>query len=138
MNALADPFALNPEDVLLRKEQRRIVQGAVSELTMLEQVVISHRFGLETEEPLTLGRIGEICGLTRQRILQIEARAKERLRKGVQKRGWPWRDARTPKRPKLVRRGRDAAGEKRTREVSSSQTRPVLAYVPRACRSTEQ
>jgi len=88
LRVLADPYALSPEDALLLKERRRIIQGAVAELTVLEQVVISHRFGLETEEPLTLGRIGEMCGLTRQRILQIEARAKERLRKTMQKKGW--------------------------------------------------
>jgi RNA polymerase primary sigma factor len=96
LKILADPYALSPEDALLLKERRKIIQGAVAELTVLEQVVISHRFGLETEEPLTLGRIGEMCGLTRQRILQIEARAKERLRKTMQRKGWiPARQGRT-------------------------------------------
>ena len=87
-SSLADPYTLSPEDTLLLEERRRIVRGALAELTILEQVVILNRFGLETDEPLTLGRIGEICGLTRQRVLQIEGRAKERLRRGVSRRGW--------------------------------------------------
>jgi RNA polymerase sigma factor (sigma-70 family) len=88
LNSMVDPFTLSPEDAVLVEEERRIVREAVAELSILEQVVISHRFGLGTDEPLTLATIGGICGLTRQRILQVEASAKERLRKRVSRKGW--------------------------------------------------
>jgi RNA polymerase primary sigma factor len=88
LNSMVDPFTLSPEDAVLVEEQRRIVREAVAELSILEQVVISHRFGLGTDEPLTLTTIGGICGLTRQRILQVEANAKKRLRRRVSRKGW--------------------------------------------------
>ena len=37
------------------------------------------RFGLEGHEPLTLKQIGEIVGLTRERVRQIEVEALRRL-----------------------------------------------------------
>ena len=84
--SVVDPFAQSPEEFVLLEERRGIVREAVAELSILEQVVISHRFGHGTDEPLTLATIGGICGLTRQRILQIEASAKKRLRWRVKRR----------------------------------------------------
>ena len=39
------------------------------------------RFGLDGDEPKTLQEIGETMGLSRERIRQIESRAKEKLRR---------------------------------------------------------
>ncbi len=62
---------------IIRRE--RIIQW----LTILrdkERQVIVYRFGLEGEEPKTLEQIGNIFGLTRERVRQIEAAALVKLR----------------------------------------------------------
>lgn len=48
-----------------------------------EQVVIRLRFGLDDEEPKTLKEIGEMLGITRERIRQIENEALEKLKTGL-------------------------------------------------------
>jgi RNA polymerase sigma factor (sigma-70 family) len=45
-----------------------------------ERPVVTLRFGLEGEEPMTLERIGGRLGLTRERVRQIEAAALKQLR----------------------------------------------------------
>jgi len=48
-------------------------------LTPREQKVLRLRYGLDGEEPLTLGEVGRMLHLTKERIRQIEKRAKEKL-----------------------------------------------------------
>ena len=50
-------------------------------LTEKERKVISLRFGFDGEEPMTLEAIGQIVGVTRERIRQIESMALGKLRR---------------------------------------------------------
>ena len=45
-----------------------------------ERAVIELRFGLGSEEPQTLEEVGRRLNLSRERIRQIEERAKQKLR----------------------------------------------------------
>ena len=65
-------------DVLVRKEE---VKELLEALTDRESQVIRLRFGLEDGRSHTLEEIGEMMGVTRERVRQIEARAMEKLRK---------------------------------------------------------
>jgi RNA polymerase primary sigma factor len=66
---------------LIRSSFERQIQAIVAELDEKERDVIRMRFGLDGEEPRTLQEIGETLGLSRERIRQIESRAKEKLRR---------------------------------------------------------
>jgi RNA polymerase primary sigma factor len=57
------------------------IQEMVDDLDEKERSVIRMRFGFDGEEPRTLQEIGEALHLSRERIRQIEAKAKEKLRR---------------------------------------------------------
>jgi len=65
--------------VLVTSAMRNHVRGALAELDDKERRVVSLRFGLDGDEPRTLKEIGEMMGLSRERIRQIEAQALGKL-----------------------------------------------------------
>lgn len=69
-----------PEDQVMEQSMRTAVRGLLSTLSDKEQDIITRRFGLNGTKPMSLKEIGEVYGLTKERIRQIEKRALERLR----------------------------------------------------------
>ena len=63
------------------------IQAMVGDLDEKEREVIRMRFGLDGEEPRTLQEIGEALRLSRERIRQIESKAKEKLRRSHEAQG---------------------------------------------------
>jgi RNA polymerase primary sigma factor len=58
------------------------VRVALGELDEKEREVVELRFGLDRDgDPRTLQEVGDILELSRERIRQIESRAKEKLRR---------------------------------------------------------
>jgi RNA polymerase primary sigma factor len=72
---------------MIRSSFERRIQDMVSGLDEKEREVIRMRFGLDGDEPKTLQEIGESMGLSRERIRQIESRAKEKLRRSREAHG---------------------------------------------------
>jgi RNA polymerase primary sigma factor len=66
---------------LIRDSVEQQIRAMVAGLDGKEREVISMRFGLDGEEPRTLQEIGEQLKLSRERVRQIESRAKEKLRR---------------------------------------------------------
>jgi RNA polymerase primary sigma factor len=66
---------------LIRSSFAEKTREMVSELDDKERAVIEMRFGLDGEDPRTLQEIGEALRLSRERIRQIESKAKEKLRR---------------------------------------------------------
>ncbi|HHN77403.1 MAG TPA: sigma-70 family RNA polymerase sigma factor [Phycisphaerales bacterium] len=65
------------------EEVRTIVMDNRAELTEVERTVIEHRFGLEssnTDKPMTLEQVGQIIGVTKERVRQIQNKAMEKIR----------------------------------------------------------
>ncbi len=72
---------------MIRTSFERRIQEMVGALDEKERDVMRMRFGLDGEEPKTLQEIGEAMGLSRERIRQIESRAKEKLRRSREAHG---------------------------------------------------
>lgn len=69
------------ERELMRSSFEEQIRSLVAELDEKERQVISMRFGLDGEEPRTLQEIGKDMRLSRERVRQIESKAKEKLRR---------------------------------------------------------
>jgi RNA polymerase sigma factor (sigma-70 family) len=79
-----------PQEQVPPVEQEMIHQAdldelaaALSDLDGKEREVVRLRFGLEDDEPRTLQEIGDRMRLSRERVRQIESRAKEKLRRSA-------------------------------------------------------
>ncbi len=70
-----------PEEAMNALAEQEEVKELLGSLSDREQQVIRLRYGLGDEKTHTLEEIGEILGVTRERVRQIESRAMEKLRK---------------------------------------------------------
>ncbi|GAB4550709.1 MAG: hypothetical protein Tsb0013_12580 [Phycisphaerales bacterium] len=65
-------------------EVKRIVMDNQCDLSDIERTVIEHRFRLTTPEdtskPMTLEQVGQIIGVTKERVRQIQNKALEKIR----------------------------------------------------------
>ena len=69
-----------PEELAMPKCLKEDINTVLSTLSDKEREIITLRFGLNNNAPMSLKEIGEIFNLTKERIRQIEKRALERLK----------------------------------------------------------
>jgi RNA polymerase primary sigma factor len=69
------------EAAMIRRAFSSQLRAALTELDPREREVVALRFGLRGGEPPTLQQIGNRLRLSRERVRQIESRAKEKLRR---------------------------------------------------------
>ncbi|KAF3447563.1 hypothetical protein FNV43_RR12750 [Rhamnella rubrinervis] len=77
---IADPDAETSEDVLIRKFMKQDLNKVLDSLNPREKQVIRWRFGMEDGRMKTLQEIGELMGVSRERIRQIESCAFRKLK----------------------------------------------------------
>ena len=68
-------------------EVKHIVENNEAELTPVERTVIYHRFGLagdKNTDPLTLEQVGQIIGVTKERVRQIQNKALDKIRLAIE------------------------------------------------------
>jgi RNA polymerase primary sigma factor len=71
------------EDELIHRADLDELAAALLDLEGKEQEVVRLRYGLDDGEPQTLQEIGDRLHLSRERVRQIETRAKEKLRRSA-------------------------------------------------------
>jgi RNA polymerase primary sigma factor len=83
---VADTRAEAPFERLANSSDAALMRDAFATLKEREQEILRLRFGLENDAPMTLEKIGQRYGLTRERIRQIEAEGLKKLRSKMAKR----------------------------------------------------
>lgn len=77
---IANPDAETAEDLLLKQFMRQDLEKVLDSLNPREKQVVRWRFGLEDGRMKTLQEIGELMGVSRERIRQIESCAFRKLK----------------------------------------------------------
>ncbi len=80
LNILPDANSRSPDSDLIHDSARNQLEEVLASLEDREQKIIRLYFGLDGMEALTLEQIGEMIGVTRERVRQIKERALSRLR----------------------------------------------------------
>jgi len=76
---IADSEASSPFAELVGSSLREEIEKILSTLTPREEKVIRMRYGIGNQNVFTLEEVGDVFGLTRERIRQIERKALKRL-----------------------------------------------------------
>jgi RNA polymerase sigma factor (sigma-70 family) len=79
-DVVEDPSGVPGEGLGALLRARADLAGVIQDLPDNERTVVTLRFGLGAEDPMTLESIGRRMGLTRERVRQIENAALRRLR----------------------------------------------------------
>ena len=69
-----------PLDAAIKSNLRETTTRMLASLTPREERILRMRFGIGTNTDHTLGEIGQLFSVTRERIRQIEAKALRKLK----------------------------------------------------------
>ncbi len=83
LDAAGDARESSSERTELTEHIRAVLDRAIVHLTERERAIIASRYGTRGQPAKTLEEIGQLIGLTRERVRQIEARALEKLRAAI-------------------------------------------------------
>lgn len=68
-----------PDAALEAADERRHLLGRLERLDARERIIVSLRFGLDGDDPMTLKEVGRRLGVTREWVRKIEVRAVKKL-----------------------------------------------------------
>lgn len=77
----------SPFDLAANNEKHEVLMQYISKLSPREQVVICKRFGLDDDTVHSLEEVGQMYGLTRERIRQVEQKGIRKLKAMFHKHG---------------------------------------------------
>ena len=83
-DVVADENADTPYQELEEKTNAKLIREIVQTLDSREQAILNRRFGLDGDDESTLEQIGEVFGVTRERIRQIQEVALRKLREKIE------------------------------------------------------
>lgn len=76
---IEDEKAGQPEDHLFTENEHETLRRLLDSINPREAKVLRLRYGLDDDHPMTLEQIGQLVGLTRERVRQIERDAIQKL-----------------------------------------------------------
>jgi RNA polymerase primary sigma factor len=82
---IADEDAPSPLEKAIQTNLTREIRNALVFLSPREAKILRMRFGIDEKRPHTLQEVGQVFGITRERIRQIEERALQRLKDSKRK-----------------------------------------------------
>ena len=78
-----DPKSKDPLHIVGNDSTKVLLQQWLDKLDELDHAVIVHRFGLCGHDSKTLEEVGQVVGLTRERVRQIQIRALSKMRRAM-------------------------------------------------------
>ncbi|MEL6813430.1 MAG: RNA polymerase sigma factor, RpoD/SigA family [Cyanobacteria bacterium J06598_3] len=78
---LLEDDGASPEDYTVQQSLKQDIFRMLAELTTQQQEVINLRFGLGDGNPLSLAKVGQRMGISRERVRQLEQQALKHLRR---------------------------------------------------------
>ena len=81
-----DNNAVNPYHNLVAEANKEIINSVFDTLGEREANILKLRFGIDTDHPHTLAEVGEIIGVTRERVRQLEVKALRKMRHPMRQR----------------------------------------------------
>jgi RNA polymerase primary sigma factor len=85
---LEDPRTRDPAEPMQAEKIRKLLRRKLRILDKRERKILTLRFGLKDDEPMTLEKIGKVFGLTRERIRQIQVEALAKLKGAIEDEGY--------------------------------------------------
>jgi len=83
IDTIEDTSMVSTSDLLDNIDRYEQISERLEQLTDNERKILAMRFGLDDKEPQTLDTIGQIFGVTRERIRQIESKSLEKIRSSM-------------------------------------------------------
>jgi RNA polymerase sigma factor (sigma-70 family) len=80
-DVLADTQAPQPDALVAEEQMRRGIEECLVHLTEREAFIVRLRYGLDAQEPHSLQEIGDLLGVSRERVRQLEKQAFIKLRR---------------------------------------------------------
>jgi RNA polymerase primary sigma factor len=81
IDTIADEGSDTPEEAFLRSQELVDIESVMACLSERDATILRRYFGLGDDEALTLQGIGELLGLSKERVRQVKEKALREARK---------------------------------------------------------